>query len=81
MREIMWLVAKLNLSDYLWYLKSFDLQGCCKRAPAAHPNFDLAMEKVVMEHEARRKTQAGDGNGEPTDFLDIFIQWKITTPR
>lgn len=74
MTEITQLAGKLNVADYLWFLKNLDVQGHSKRAVAAHHKFDMMMERVLKEHEEeRRKKEAGEGGGELKDLVHTLL--------
>lgn len=73
MTEITQLAGKLNVADYLWFLKNLDVQGHSKRAVASHHKFDMMMERVLKEHEEeRRKKDAGELKDLVHTLLDIM---------
>ncbi|KAK9170150.1 hypothetical protein Syun_002290 [Stephania yunnanensis] len=77
--EIIELVGKFNLSDYIWFCKNLDLQGFRKRFEDAHAKYDRMIEKIIKEHEEARKSSkdetGGDASGdhEVKDILHILL--------
>ncbi|KAL5545528.1 hypothetical protein UlMin_005215 [Ulmus minor] len=66
------ILGKFNLSDHIWFLKKFDLQGLRKKSKEIHEKFDDMMERIIKEHDEARKE--GKGRGDIKDFLDILLE-------
>ncbi|KAK9055467.1 hypothetical protein SSX86_026550 [Deinandra increscens subsp. villosa] len=69
--EISKITGELNLSDYIWFLKNFDLQGYGKRVKEIHPRFNKLIERIITEHENERRNKKKD---EARDLLDILLK-------
>ncbi|KAH6812869.1 hypothetical protein C2S51_021887 [Perilla frutescens var. frutescens] len=69
------LTGKFNLSDYIWFCKNLDLQGFGKRLKEVRDRFDRMMEKIIDEHQIKRRKSKDDGKkGEVLrDLLDILL--------
>ncbi|EXC30897.1 Cytochrome P450 93A1 [Morus notabilis] len=67
------LVAKFNLSDYIWFFKNWDLQGFSRRGKEFHEKFGAMMEKIISEHEEARKEEKGRCDQKVKDLLDILL--------
>ena len=74
-KELNNLGAKFNLSDSIWFFKSFDLQGFEKRLKDARDRYDSMMERIMKEHEdaRRKKKETGDEGDTVKDVLDILL--------
>ncbi|OMO80391.1 Cytochrome P450 [Corchorus olitorius] len=74
-REVTEIFGEFNVSDSIWFLKNWDLQGFRKRFEDIHTRFDALLETIiserVKERESRRKE--GDSVKEVKDFLDIML--------
>lgn len=72
--EMASMAMKLNVTDFIWFCKKLDIQGFLKKAKAARDKYDSMIERIISEHEeARRKKEAGDGNGEVKDLIDMLL--------
>ncbi|KAL2320829.1 hypothetical protein Fmac_029798 [Flemingia macrophylla] len=68
------LVGKFNISDFIWFLKSFDLQGFNKRLKKIHHRFDVVMDRIIKEREEeRRKNKETGGTRGFKDMLDVLL--------
>ena len=69
------LTGKFNVSDFIWFLRNWDLQGFRKRLKEIRDRFDTMMERVIKEHEEerRKRREAGGGDGQVKDLLDILL--------
>ncbi|KAG6533854.1 cytochrome P450 93A3-like [Zingiber officinale] len=67
--EMIDLMGKFNLADYIGIFKFWDLQGLDKRMEDVRRQFDNMMETILKEKEAS-KGKLGDGI---KDFLDILM--------
>ncbi|KAJ9695706.1 hypothetical protein PVL29_010937 [Vitis rotundifolia] len=73
-QEMSRFAMKLNVADFIWFCKKLDFQGFSKKAKAARDRYDSMIERIISEHEeARRKKEAGDGNGEVKDLIDMLL--------
>ncbi|KAL1312353.1 cytochrome P450 93A3-like [Arachis ipaensis] len=68
------LTGKFNASDFIWFLKNWDLQGFRKRVEEIRNRFDSMMERVIKEHQGERMKRKKEGeDGEIKDLLDILL--------
>ncbi|GMN54830.1 hypothetical protein TIFTF001_023948 [Ficus carica] len=69
------LAGKLNVQDFIWFCRKFDLQRFGKRLKEVRDRYDNLMGKIVREHEeAKRKRMEGDiDDGEVKDILDMLL--------
>ncbi|KAK6149195.1 hypothetical protein DH2020_016720 [Rehmannia glutinosa] len=71
------LTGKFNVSDYIWFCKNLDLQGFGKRSKEVRDRFDEMMERIIDEHEIRRrerlKQKSEEGEIVVKDLLDILL--------
>ncbi|XP_030539388.1 trimethyltridecatetraene synthase-like [Rhodamnia argentea] len=69
--ELFFLMGTLNLGDFIPLLDFLDLQGYIKRMKAVNKKFDMFLEHVLGEHEARR---VGVKGYEAKDMVDVLLQ-------
>ncbi|GJS26353.1 cytochrome P450 93A3-like protein [Tanacetum coccineum] len=62
--------GSFNLSDYVWLLKTLDVQGLGRKAKDAQSRFDAVVERIVKEHDERRRHNE---NREVKDLIDILL--------
>ncbi|TKY62568.1 Cytochrome P450 93A3 [Spatholobus suberectus] len=68
------LVGKFNISDFIWFLKSFDLQGFNKRLRQIRDRFDTVMDRIIKEREEeRRNNKETGGTRQFKDMLDVLL--------
>ncbi|XP_027365745.1 3,9-dihydroxypterocarpan 6A-monooxygenase-like [Abrus precatorius] len=68
------LAGKFNVSDFVWFCRSLDLQGMKKRVEEIMERFDVMMERVIEEHQMERVERKESGEGEKVrDLLDILL--------
>ncbi|KAH6758012.1 hypothetical protein C2S52_023093, partial [Perilla frutescens var. hirtella] len=67
--ETAFLLGKFNLSDYIWFCKNLDLQGFGKRLKKVRDRFDEMMEKIIDEHQNKRR----ESKVAVKDLLDILL--------
>ncbi|XP_061346434.1 cytochrome P450 93A3-like [Gastrolobium bilobum] len=68
------LLGKFNISDFIWFLKGFDLQGFNKRLSEIQFRFDTMLDRVIKEHEEeRKKTKEMGGTHQIKDILDVLL--------
>ncbi|KAJ1383162.1 Cytochrome P450, partial [Sesbania bispinosa] len=71
------LIGKFNISDFIWFLKSFDLQGFNKRLREIQVRFDIMLDRVIKEHEEerrdRKEKRGGNGTYQIKDILDVLL--------
>ncbi|KAE9461145.1 hypothetical protein C3L33_06959, partial [Rhododendron williamsianum] len=70
-REVSRIFGEFNLSDFIWFLKRWDLQGIGKRCEDIYAKYDALLEKIITDREEMRK-ENGDGKSAK-DFLDILV--------
>ncbi|XP_027353138.1 cytochrome P450 93A3-like [Abrus precatorius] len=69
------LVGKFNISDFIWFLKSFDLQGFNKRLREIQIRFDTIMDGMIKKREEERKNnRENGGTHEIKDMLDVLLE-------
>ncbi|KAL0404961.1 UNVERIFIED_CONTAM: cytochrome [Sesamum radiatum] len=74
--EINELTGKFNLSDYIWFLKNWDVQGILKRLKVLHGRLDVMIEKIIDEHQKERrnlKQRSKEGGVVAKDLLHILL--------
>ncbi|KAK7336615.1 hypothetical protein VNO77_17161 [Canavalia gladiata] len=68
------LLGKFNISDFIWFLKSFDLQGFNKRLKEIRVKFDAIMDRMIKEREEeRRNNKETGGTHRIKDMLDVLL--------
>ncbi|XP_024031112.1 cytochrome P450 93A3 [Morus notabilis] len=71
------LAGKLNLQDFIWFCRKFDLQRFGKRLKEVRARYDNLMEKIIKDHEEakrrRMETRGDNDNGEVKDILDMLL--------
>ena len=67
-------LGRFNLSDYVWFFKSLDLQGIWKKSKEIHEKFDQIMERIIKEREEARKEDKGIMGEKINDLLDILLE-------
>nr|ARA71421.1 flavonoid 2-hydroxylase [Microcos paniculata] len=75
-REVTEIFGEFNISDSIWFLKNWDLQGFRKRFEDLHRRFDALLEMIMRERERVRsesKQKKGDNVNKVKDFLDIML--------
>ncbi|KAM7257872.1 hypothetical protein ACFE04_013613 [Oxalis oulophora] len=80
-REVTQIFGELNLCDVIPFCKYFDFQGLRRRIADTRRRFDVLVEKIIGEREAKRglkKEEKGSGEGgeeeeERKDFLDMML--------
>ncbi|KFK25089.1 hypothetical protein AALP_AA8G064400 [Arabis alpina] len=66
--ELNELAGFFNVSETFWFLRRLDLQGLKKRLKNARDKYDVILERIIEEHESRKKNDAGARN-----MLDILL--------
>ncbi|KAK7396278.1 hypothetical protein VNO78_17170 [Psophocarpus tetragonolobus] len=70
------LTGKFNASDFIWFLRNWDLQGFRKRLKEIRDRFDTMMERAIEEHQEERKKikeEGSGGEGQIKDLLDVLL--------
>ncbi len=68
------LAGKFNISDFIWFLKSFDLQGLNKRLKEIRDRFDTMLDRVIKEHQEERRNNKEMGRRyQIKDILDVLL--------
>lgn len=70
-REVTQIFGEFDVSDVIWFCKSFDLQGIRKRSVDIQRRYDALLEKIISDREKQRL--GGGGGGEARDFLDMLL--------
>eukprot|EP01018_Ginkgo_biloba_P004895 Gb_40530 [translate_table: standard] len=69
--ELFVLNGVFNIGDYIPWLSWLDLQGYVKRMKECNRRFDIFLEEVLEEHDAKRK---GVENFVAKDMVDVLLQ-------
>ncbi|KAG5043386.1 hypothetical protein JHK87_007301 [Glycine soja] len=70
------LTGKFNVSDFIWFLRKWDLQGFGKGLKEIRDRFDAIMERAIKKHEEerkKRKEEGSGGEGHIKDLLDVLL--------
>ncbi|KAL1551764.1 hypothetical protein AAHA92_19564 [Salvia divinorum] len=67
--ELFFIGGVLNIGDMIPYINFLDLQGYVKRMKALSKKFDRFLERVLNEHEARRRETTGYVSWDMVDVL------------
>lgn len=70
------LTGKFNVSDFIWFLRKWDLQGFGKGLKEIRDRFDAIMERAIKKHEEERKKRREEGSGGEghiKDLLDVLL--------
>ncbi|XP_062117611.1 3,9-dihydroxypterocarpan 6A-monooxygenase-like [Humulus lupulus] len=67
--------GKLNVQDFIWFCKKFDLQGFGKRLKEVRDRYDRLMGKIIEEHVEAKRKRKEDTNDEEVnkDILDMLL--------
>nr|GEV41558.1 cytochrome P450 93A3-like [Tanacetum cinerariifolium] len=69
--DITMTIGSFNLSDYVWLLKTLDVQGLVRKVKDARLRYDLIIDRVLEEHDkARKHEKIGQA---AKDLLDILL--------
>ncbi|CAN1230791.1 Licodione synthase [Linum grandiflorum] len=79
-REVSEIAGEFNVSDFVWILKGFDVQGVGKRAGDIHKRYDEVLETIISDREEKRKERRRKGSQENEeeevvvkDFIDMML--------
>ncbi|KAJ4842282.1 hypothetical protein Tsubulata_023807, partial [Turnera subulata] len=73
-RELEKIFGEFNVSDFIWFLKSWDLQGIGKRSRKVADKASKFMEPIITERQQLRQKIKGSGDHyESKDFLDLLL--------
>ena len=68
------LVGKFNISDSIWFLKRFDLQGFNMRLNETRDRFDAVLDRIIKRREEERRNNNQTGGTRPfKDMLDVLL--------
>jgi hypothetical protein len=67
MAKFMHIAGIFNISDYIPYLKPFDLQGLLPQAKHIFMEFDQFFDKIIHDHLNERQVD------EPKDIVDVLL--------
>jgi len=68
------LVGKFNISDSIWFLKRFDLQGFNVRLEKTRDRFDAVLDRIIKQREEERRNNSQTGGTRPfKDMLDVLL--------
>ncbi|CAJ1909820.1 unnamed protein product [Sphenostylis stenocarpa] len=68
------LIGKFNISDCIWFLKRFDLQGFNKRLKETRDRFDALLDGIIKQREKERRNDNQTGGTRPfKDMLDVLL--------
>ncbi|KAK7396290.1 hypothetical protein VNO78_17192 [Psophocarpus tetragonolobus] len=73
--DVAQLLGKFNVSDCIWFLKHFDLQGFNKKVMETRHRFDAVLDRIIHQRQAERA--ANIKQTPPTrpfkDMLDVLL--------
>ncbi|XP_042048142.1 trimethyltridecatetraene synthase-like [Salvia splendens] len=72
--ELFFLGGVFNIGDMIPYINFLDLQGYVKRMKVLSGKFDRFLERVLNEHEARRRDATGHASQDMVDVLLEFAE-------
>nr|AIS92511.1 putative flavone synthase II [Epimedium sagittatum] len=77
-REVTQIFGTFNLSDFIWLLRKFDIQGLLKKSKDARKRYNVMIERIIKEREEFRTNKKlgsteGKADGGVKDFLDILL--------
>ncbi|CAL1400611.1 unnamed protein product [Linum trigynum] len=77
-REVSQIFGEFNVSDFVWCLRKFDIQGFKRRSHDIHRRYDELLESIIGSREQARKeestrNEAGDEDDKVKDFLDVLL--------
>lgn len=68
------LMGTFNVSDFIWFLKPFDLQGFNKRIRKTRIRFDAVLDRIIKQREEeRRNNKEIGGTRQFKDILDVLL--------
>ncbi|KHN26381.1 Cytochrome P450 93A1 [Glycine soja] len=72
--DIAELMGKFNVSDFIWYLKPFDLQGFNKKIKETRDRFDVVVDGIIKQREEERMKNKETGTARQfKDMLDVLL--------
>ncbi|KAF2283394.1 hypothetical protein GH714_003850 [Hevea brasiliensis] len=73
-REVTEVFGQFNVSDFIWFLKNWDLQGFRRKLEDIRGRYDVLLEKIITNREQERKKKSYKSeNGSVKDFLDLLL--------
>ncbi|KAI4319199.1 hypothetical protein MLD38_032828 [Melastoma candidum] len=60
--EYLMIAAKMNTSDYLPFLRPFDVLGLAKRAKKINETFDQVIESIIRQHDQNNLAEQEEGD-------------------
>ncbi|KAK7396279.1 hypothetical protein VNO78_17171 [Psophocarpus tetragonolobus] len=67
-------IGKFNISDFVWFLKLFDLQEFNKRLKQTRDRFDAVLERIIQQRQVERRNNKETGRTRPfKDMLDVLL--------
>ncbi|PIA32983.1 hypothetical protein AQUCO_04200018v1 [Aquilegia coerulea] len=79
-KETFYLIGIPNLSDYLPFLRWFDLQGLEKRMVISSQERDLFIQKLIDDCRERRDSSSKDGHEKKT-MIDVLLWQQEADPE
>jgi len=68
------LLGQFNISDFIWFLKRFDLQGFNVRLKKTRDRFDAVLDRIIKQREEERRNKKETGGTRPfKDMLDVLL--------
>ncbi|XP_062119277.1 3,9-dihydroxypterocarpan 6A-monooxygenase-like [Humulus lupulus] len=64
--------GKLNVQDFIWFCKKFDLQRFGKRLKEVRDRYDRLMGKIIEEHVEAKRKRKEDNSDEDESYKDIL---------
>lgn len=73
-REVTAVFGEFNISDFIWFLRNWDLQGFRKKLEGIRGRYDVLLEKIITKRQEERKEKNyRSENGSAKDFLDLLL--------
>ncbi|CAN1847035.1 Licodione synthase, partial [Linum perenne] len=72
-RDVTLIFGEFNVSDFLWFLRKWDVQGFKRRSEDIRRRFDNLLEGIVSKREEQRRRNGGEKRRQAADFLDLML--------
>ncbi|CAN1283070.1 Cytochrome P450 93B2 [Linum perenne] len=76
-RDVSRIFGEFNVSDFVWFMRKWDIQGFKRRSEDIRRRFDNLLEGIMTEREkVRDEERRRNGGGKPrvaVDFLDLML--------
>ncbi|MQM20710.1 hypothetical protein Taro_053736 [Colocasia esculenta] len=72
-KQVAELIGSFNLTDHVWLLRGWDVQGLNRRIEEVHRGFDAMMERIIRQKEKARKARKEGDDPGVKDLLDLLL--------